>query len=319
LRDKIQGDIHASLEPLSGFEKIHLAFTAMEPKELEALKQRLGAQRAAQINSAPPQVRPGQDSGGIHRLPKSVPNIIAVTSGKGGVGKSSVTSMLAVSLARQGLKAGILDADITGPSIARIFGTREKPGVRGEDTLLPVDTKAGVKVLSMNLLVADENAPVIWRGPLINGAIRQLYANAAWEGLDYLLIDLPPGTSDANLTVFQSIPVDGVVIVTSPQDLVKMIVAKSVGMCKQLRLPILGLVENLAWIACPGCSRTILPFGPTRGEGVAKEFGIPFLGSLPIDAALSEACDLGQIDRYESKQFSEVARKIVEERKAMQA
>jgi Mrp family chromosome partitioning ATPase len=318
LRAKIEGDIDQALQDLEGFEHIHLAFTAMAPEELNALKQRLGAQRAGAINSQPgmPQHHSPEkpDAGGINRLPKKVPNIIAVTSGKGGVGKSSVTSMLATSLQRLGKKVGILDADITGPSIARIFGSSEKPGVKDESVLIPVDTKSGVKILSMNLLIDDEDAPVIWRGPLVNGAIRQLYSDAAWEGLDFLLLDLPPGTSDANLTVFQSIPVDGVVIVTSPQDLVRMIVAKSVGMCKQLRVPIIGLVENLAWVSCPGCDRVILPFGPTRGAAVAKDFGIPFLGSLPIDASLAEACDAGQIDRYESKAFAQVAEKVLESR-----
>jgi Mrp family chromosome partitioning ATPase len=316
LRAQIEQDIDQALRPMEGFDHIHLAFAAMEPEELQALRQRLGGQRARQINpqpGAPQHHSPGPaDAGGINRLPKKVPHIIAVTSGKGGVGKSSVTAMLATSLQRLGKKVGVLDADITGPSIARIFGAHDKPEVQDEQVLIPVGTKSGVKILSMNLLIDDEDAPVIWRGPLVNGAIRQLYSDAAWEGLDFLLLDLPPGTSDANLTVFQSIPVDGVVIVTSPQDLVRMIVAKSVAMCKQLRVPIFGLVENLAWISCPGCNRVILPFGPTRGEGVAKDFGVPYLGSLPIDAALAQACDAGQIDLYESKPFAQVAQKVLE-------
>jgi Mrp family chromosome partitioning ATPase len=251
-----------------------------------------------------------QDPGGINRLEKKAKQIIAITSGKGGVGKSSVTSMLAISLARQGFKTGILDADITGPSIARIFGTKEKPEIQGQDTLVPVPTASGVRILSMNLLIADEAAPVIWRGPLVNGAIRQLYGNAAWAE-DFLLVDLPPGTSDANLTVYQSIPLDGVLIVTSPQDLVKMIVAKSISMAKQLRVPVVGLVENMASVACGHCGEVLHPFGPSRGVEAAQAAGIPFLGSLPIDPKLAEACDTGAIAGYSNPAFDEIAKKVV--------
>jgi Mrp family chromosome partitioning ATPase len=312
LREQIQHDIQHALEDVEGFEHIHLSFGAMSPEQLAALKERLGAQRSSAINSQAPAAQ-GVNPGGINLLPRKAPFIIAVTSGKGGVGKSSVTSMLAVAMARMGQKVGVLDADITGPSIARIFGATERPSVGENDMMVPVDTKSGVKVLSMNLLLKEEQAAVIWRGPLINGAIRQLYAQGAWEGCDILLLDLPPGTGDANLTVFQSIPVDGVVIISSPQDLVRMIVAKSVGMCKQLKVPIIGLVENMAWIAC-SCGKIMLPFGPTRGEGVAKEFEIPFLGSLPLDGSLAEACDTGAIDRYESKALDAVAKKVMESR-----
>ena len=199
----------------------------------------------AEMNPKGPEPK---DAGGINRLPKKVPHLIAISSGKGGVGKSSVTAQLAMALTRLGHKTGILDADITGPSIARIFGVKDRPLLEGKDTLIPVSSVAGVNILSMNLLISDEKAPVIWRGPLINGAIRQLYANAKWEGHEFLLVDMPPGTSDSTLTVFQSLPLDGCVMVTTPQALVGMIVAKSIGMAKMLRVPILGLIENLAYV-----------------------------------------------------------------------
>ncbi|MES2200874.1 MAG: Mrp/NBP35 family ATP-binding protein [candidate division FCPU426 bacterium] len=250
------------------------------------------------------------DAGGINQLPRKVPHLIAVSSGKGGVGKSSVTAQLAMALSREGHKCGILDADITGPSIARIFGVKERPMLEGKDTLIPVMSKAGVSVLSMNLLISDERAPVIWRGPLINGAIRQLYANAKWEGHDFLLVDMPPGTSDATLTVFQSLPLDGVIIVSTPQALVGMIVAKSIGMAKMLRIPILGLIENLAYVPLPGTGEPYHVFGALKGEALAKEQGIPFLGALPIDPALADACDRGEIQSIDAPQFRSIARTL---------
>ncbi|MGH7441512.1 MAG: P-loop NTPase, partial [bacterium] len=245
-------------------------------------------------------------------LAKKVAHVIAVGSGKGGVGKSSVTAQLACALVREGHPTGVLDADITGPSIARIFGTDERPKVKdGEtDVILPVLTRAGVSVLSMNLLLGDERSPVIWRGPLINGAIRQLYANAAWEGLEYLLIDMPPGTSDANLTIYQSLPLDGVVIVTTPQSLVSMIVAKSLGMAKNLRVPVLGLVENLAYVQIPERTEPYYLFGPLRGQAVADDHGVPYWGSLPIDPALAEACDQGNIHTIDAPIFRDFARRL---------
>jgi Mrp family chromosome partitioning ATPase len=176
--------------------------------------------------------------------------------------------------------------------------------------LLPVDTKAGVPILSMNLLISDQNAPVIWRGPLINGAIRQLYTNAAWEGLEYLLIDMPPGTSDATLTIYQSLPIDGVVIVTTPQSLVGMIVAKSVAMAKTLRVPVLGLVENLAYVQVPERKDPYYVFGPLKGQAAADEFKVPYWGALAMDPAIAEACDKGQIHMVDNPQFREFAKQL---------
>src|SRR5665213_1011915 len=225
LKDNIKKSVAAAVEKALPGARLDLSLGAMTPEELEMLKRRLGAKRAEAIGSAGGIKASGDTSGkitgnagGINLLAKKVPHVIAVGSGKGGVGKSSVTAQLACALVREGHPTGILDADITGPSVARIFGANARPKVKSgeEDVIVPVDTRAGVPVLSMNLLITDERAPVIWRGPLINGAIRQLYANAAWEGLEYLLIDMPPGTSDATLTIYQSLPLDGVVIVTTP-------------------------------------------------------------------------------------------------------
>ena len=279
LKDTIQKDINKALAPL-GFHKVNVFFSVMSPDELAALKARLGAERSSKINSY--QGTAGKlagDAGGINRLPKKVPHLIAISSGKGGVGKSSVAAQLAMALSRAGFKTGILDADITGPSIARIFGVKDRPMLEGKDTLIPVPSAAGVSVLSMNLLISDEKSPVIWRGPLINGAIRQLYANAKWEGHDYLLVDMPPGTSDATLTVFQSLPLDGCIIVTTPQALVGMIVAKSIAMAKMLRIPIFGLIENLAYASsCRIRASPTTLFGAPQGGSRGQSPGHPLPG-----------------------------------------
>jgi Mrp family chromosome partitioning ATPase len=313
LKDQIRRDVGAAVRAADPALSLELTLGSMAPAELDMLKKRLGAQRAAAINSQGPTAgKISGDAGGINRLVKKVPNLIAVGSGKGGVGKSSVTAQLACALVREGHPTGILDADITGPSIARIFGATERPRVKdGEkDVLLPVETRAGVPILSMNLLISDEKAPVIWRGPLINGAIRQLYANAAWEGLDYLLVDMPPGTSDATLTIYQSLPLDGAIIVTTPQALVGMIVAKSLGMAKMLRVPVLGMIENMAYVEVPGHPGPYYLFGPLRGETAAKDAGVPYLGASPIDPALADACDKGEIHRMDAPVFRTIARSL---------
>lgn len=307
LKDQIRQDVAKAVETVAPGRKLELRFGSMSKEELEMLKKRLGAQKSDAIGKGP-----AKDHGGINLLAKKVPHVIAVGSGKGGVGKSSVTAQLACALVREGHPCGILDADITGPSIARIFGATERPRLQEgtQDMLLPVDTKAGVPILSMNLLISDQNAPVIWRGPLINGAIRQLYTNAAWEGLEYLLIDMPPGTSDATLTIYQSLPIDGVVIVTTPQSLVGMIVAKSVAMAKTLRVPVLGLVENLAYVQVPERKEPYYLFGALRGEAGAQELKVPFWGALPIDPALADACDKGAIDQIDTPIFRDFARRL---------
>lgn len=299
LKEQIQLSVREAVTRAVEGAELTLTLGAMTPDELAALRTRLGAQRSEAIGKGSGQTpgKVGEGAGGINLLPKRVPLIVAVGSGKGGVGKSSVTAQLACALQRLGHSVGILDADITGPSIARIFGSKERPKVKADepDVIIPVDTAAGVKILSMNLLIADENAPVLWRGPMINGAIRQLYANAAWEGVDILLIDMPPGTSDATLTIYQSLPIDGVVIVTTPQALVGMIVAKSLSMAKTMRVPVFGLVENLAYVQVPERKEPFYLFGPLKGEGAAKIFEVPYWGALPIDPALAQACDKGTI------------------------
>ncbi len=318
LKDQIRREVTEAVNLAVPGAKVELTLGTMSAAELNMLKQRLGAQRSQAIGSGQPSSggtdgKITGDAGGINRLKKKVPHVIAVGSGKGGVGKSSVTAQLACALVREGHPCGILDADITGPSIARIFGATERPLVKEDekDVIIPVLTQAGVPVLSMNLLLADEKSPVIWRGPLINGAIRQLYANGAWEGLEYLLIDMPPGTSDSTLTIYQSLPLDGVVIVTTPQSLVGMIVAKSIKMAQSLRVKVLGLVENLAYVQVPERKDPYYVFGPLKGQAAADEFKVPYWGALAMDPAVAEACDKGQIHTVDNPQFREFAKQLV--------
>jgi ATP-binding protein involved in chromosome partitioning len=315
LKDQIKSSVEEAVAKAAPGSKLELTLGAMTPAELLALRERLGAQRSEAIGKGAPSTpgKVGENAGGINLLPKRVPLIVAVGSGKGGVGKSSVTAQLACALQRLGKKVGILDADITGPSIARIFGSKEKPKVKADepDVIIPVDTAAGVKILSMNLLIADENAPVLWRGPLINGAIRQLYANAAWEGVEVLLVDMPPGTSDATLTIYQSLPIDGVIIVTTPQALVGMIVAKSLSMAKTMRVPIFGLVENMAYVQIPERAEPYYLFGALKGEGAAKIFEVPYWGALSIEPALAQACDKGTIQTIDDPRVREMAQHLL--------
>ena len=225
-----------------------------------------------------------------------VKRVIAVLSGKGGVGKSLVTGSLAIELARAGHKVGVLDADITGPSIPKMLGMSGKHAHGLGKLLLPEISEHGVKVMSSNLLLENETDPVLWRGPVIAGAIRQFWSETSWGPLDYLLVDMPPGTGDVALTVFQSLPVDGIVIVTSPQDLVSMIVAKAVNMAEKMNVPILGVIENMSYVTCPDCGRKIEVFGPSKLDDVAEEHGLDILGRMPIDPALAAACDAGTLE-----------------------
>ena len=224
-----------------------------------------------------------------------VKKVIGVVSGKGGVGKSLITSLLAVAAAREGKSVGILDADITGPSIPKIFGvTGHASG--DEYALYPATSESGVSVMSINLLLENMNDPVIWRGPVIAGAVKQFWTDVAWGELDYLFVDMPPGTGDVPLTVFQSLPVDGIIIVTSPQELVSMIVQKAVKMAEAMHIPVLGIVENMSYITCPDCGKPIYLFGKGRTEEVAASFGIPKSASLPVMPELAHLCDMGCID-----------------------
>ena len=224
--------------------------------------------------------------------------IVGIVSGKGGVGKSLVTSMLAVLAQRAGLRVGILDADITGPSIPRSFGLRDKAEA-SELGLLPSRTKTGIDVMSINLLLQNDTDPVVWRGPIIAGTVKQFWTDVVWGDLDIMFIDMPPGTGDVPLTVFQSIPVDGVVIVTSPQELVGMIVEKAVNMAHMMSIPVLALAENMSYVQCPDCGKRIQAFGESHVEEIAKKHGIETIAKLPIDPKLAAACDTGMIELFD--------------------
>lgn len=221
--------------------------------------------------------------------------VIAVVSGKGGVGKSLVTALCAVASERLGYRTAVLDADITGPSIPKMFGLTEK-AAGSELGLFPVVSRGGVRVMSLNLLLEDETGPVVWRGPVISGAVKQFWTDVVWGDVDYMFIDMPPGTGDVPLTVFQSIPVDGILIVTSPQELVSMIVAKAVNMAKLMKVPVLGLVENMSYCVCPDCGKKIPVFGESKFTETAKDFGIEPLWQLPIDPAFARLSDAGRIE-----------------------
>ena len=225
----------------------------------------------------------------------SVKKVIAVVSGKGGVGKSTVTSMLAVAMSRKGKRVAVLDADITGPSAPTAFGVSECQGATDEG-LYPALTTTGIQVMSINLLLDNPNDPVVWRGPVIAGAVKQFWTDVIWEDVDYLFVDMPPGTGDVPLTVFQSLPVDGIVIVTSPQDLVSMIVTKAVKMANMMHIPVLGFVENYAYLECPDCGKKINVFGESHLEEVAASFDLPILARLPIDPNVARCYDSGLME-----------------------
>lgn len=233
-----------------------------------------------------------------------IKKIIGVVSGKGGVGKSLITSILAVMMNNKGYKTAILDADITGPSIPKAFGIEEHPKQDG-DAFLPVKSKTGISVMSVNLLLDNPGDPVIWRGPVIAGAVKQFWTEVIWGDIDYMFIDMPPGTGDVALTVFQSIPIDGIVIVTSPQQLVSMIVEKAVNMAKAMDIPILGLVENMSYVKCPDCGKEIKIFGESHLDEVAKKFGVTVTDRLPMAPVIATACDQGMAEFLEGKYLPE--------------
>lgn len=228
----------------------------------------------------------------------SAKKVIGIVSGKGGVGKSLVTSLLAVLAQRKGLKTAILDGDITGPSIPKIFGVNSR--AQANDLgLLPAESKTGIKMMSLNLLVEEEDTPVIWRGPVIAGTVKQFWTDVVWGDLDCMFIDMPPGTGDVPLTVFQSIPVDGIIVVTSPQELVSMIVSKALNMAQKMNVPVLGLVENMSYIKCPDCGREMSVFGESKIKQVAEKYGVKLLGRIPLDPKLAAACDKGALELFE--------------------
>jgi len=233
-----------------------------------------------------------------HHPDAVVRRVYGVVSGKGGVGKSMVTSQLAVLLRRRGYAVGIMDADVTGPSIPQAFGIHEK-AVGTENALLPCVSEGGVQVMSINVLLDDETDPVIWRGPVIGGVVQQFWTDVIWD-VDFLLVDMPPGTGDVSLNVFQQIPLDGIVIVTSPQDLVSMVVEKAVKMAEKMGVPIVGLVENMSYVPCPDCGKKIYLFGEGKTEEAARRHGLPLLSQMPIDPALAKLVDEGKIEDMQS-------------------
>lgn len=226
----------------------------------------------------------------------SIKHVIGVISGKGGVGKSLVTGILATELARKGHKVGILDADITGPSIPKMFGLSGLHVFGQGDKIIPAQSKGGIKIMSTNLVLENENDPVLWRGPMLMGALKQFYEDTLWGDIDYLLVDMPPGTGDVALTVFQSLPIEGVVIVSSPQDLVQVIVGKAVKMATMMNVPVLGVVENMSYMECPECGHKLEPFGPSHLQEIVDEFKVADLGRIPIDPKVAASCDAGTFE-----------------------
>ena len=274
--DWVKSKVEEALKDLPGVKEVETEFVEAKPPELNEVK-----------------------------------HVVAVMSGKGGVGKSLVTSLLALSLARQGLDAGILDGDITGPSIPRMFGMTVRP--TGSDSgIIPVSTRTGIEMISMNLFLPHEDDAVIWRGPLIGRAITQFWEEVLWGKLDYLIVDLPPGTADAPLTVLQSLPVSGVVIVFSPQELAAMVVRKALQMCRDMKIPIIGVVENMSYLVLPDSGRRLDVFGKSKAEDMARAAQAPLLAQVPIDPELARLCDDGGLEQYDSSLITDFGKAFVE-------
>ena len=240
-----------------------------------------------------------------HEL-SDIKKVIGIVSGKGGVGKSMVTSLLAVTMQRRGFKTAVLDADITGPSIPKAFGLHEK-AMGDNNGIYPVMTKTGIEVMSVNLLLPDETDPVVWRGPVIANTVKQFWTDVIWNDVDYMFVDMPPGTGDVPLTVFQSLPIDGIIVVTSPQELVSMIVGKAVKMAGMMDVPVLGIVENMAYYECPDCKSRHYIFGESHIEEVAAKYGITSIAGMPVNPKLAAACDKGMIELYEGDWLDKTA------------
>ena len=309
----ISSDIEKALLKVQGVNAVNVETGVMTKKELDELRTSIQSQMksVAQVKTSDSPMPPG-----INRLErKGIRNVIAIMSGKGGVGKSFVTGFLAIQLTRLGYKVGILDADITGPSIAKMFGLKGPLSATPDRQVLPAKTKNGIKVVSMNLILEEPQMPVIVRGPIINSVIRQMFQDIQWGDLHFLLIDLPPGTSDAPLTVFQSLPLQGVVVVTTPQDLALMVVGKAINMAKTLSkqiaaVKILGLIENMSYATCPRCGEKIQVFGRSKAQETAKQANIPFLGSLPLDPEIARLADEGKLEDYSNPLFEEVTNAV---------
>jgi Mrp family chromosome partitioning ATPase len=312
LAKTISDDVQKAIMKL-GVKTVEVETSVMTKQELDEVRNIIKSKMSMQSSQ---QVAPGTMPPGINRLDKKgIRNIIAVMSGKGGVGKSFVTSFLAVQLTRLGYKVGILDADVTGPSIAKMFGLKGPLSVTPDKHVLPGTSKLGIKIVSMNLILEEPQMPVIVRGPIINSVIRQMFQDIEWGELHFLLIDLPPGTGDAPLTVFQSLPLQGVIVVTTPQDLAMMVVGKSINMAKKLSeqiasVKILGLIENMSYAVCTHCGEKLEIFGHGKTREAAREAGIPYLGSMPIDPEIAKLADEGRIEDYTNPLFEEVTRTV---------
>ena len=295
LQDQLQSEAKAAVLAVDGVQKVEIQLAEMSTEERQ---QFLAKAQPAQQAASP-----------LAQKMNDVKHVIAVMSGKGGVGKSLVSSLLAVALQREGQEVGVLDADITGPSIPKMFGIHTHP-VANPLGILPVDSSLGIKVMSINLLLPSEDDAVIWRGPLISGAIKQFWEEVIWGQLDTLVVDLPPGTSDASLTVMQSIPLSGVVLVTSPQDLAGMVVRKAAKMAQHLGIPILGVVENMSYFVTPDTGKRYDIFGRSHGRETARQLGVPFLGQLPLDRQIAELSDAGRIEEYAAEAFIPIAQTL---------
>jgi Mrp family chromosome partitioning ATPase len=292
LKDQIVADAKQAIVALNGIKHVDVELAEMSAEE----KQKLGLGA----------LQPG------HAEPfNDIRHVIAVVSGKGGVGKSLVSGLLAVALRRAGYQVGVLDADITGPSIPKMFfPTRVRPGA-SVFAIFPPESRTGIKVMSINLMLESDDQAVIWRGPIISGVIKQFWGDVLWKTLDYLIVDLPPGTSDASLTVMQSLPLSGIVLVTSPQDLAGMVVRKAAQMARDLQVPILGLIENMSYFICPDTGKRHDIFGTSHAENMTAELGTHFLGRLPIDPEIARLCDGGHIEDYSGDSFRTIAEEIV--------
>ena len=291
LKDQIEADVQKAVGAMPGVTQVNVTLTAMTDEERKAIM--------------------GEPAEGVAVQYDKVDRVVAVMSGKGGVGKSLVTALLATALARQGMHVGVLDADITGPSIPKLFGLRG-PVMSGPMGLWPLQSQTGIKVMSFNLLLEYEDQPVIWRGPLIGRAITELWGDVFWDKLDYLLVDLPPGTADAALTTLQSLPVNGIVMVTTPQSLASMIVRKAVHMAQMVNVPILGVVENMAYFICPDTGKQHEIFGPSHSHEVSITSGAPLLAQLPIDPTVATLCDEGQVEAVELAEVPEMVKAFVQ-------
>jgi Mrp family chromosome partitioning ATPase len=294
LKDQIVGDVKRTVGALEGLQSVEVELVEMTDEE----KQRIGIGL------------PQPERGAVEEL-NDIGRVIAVMSGKGGVGKSLVSGLLAVALRKEGHRVGILDADITGPSIPKMFFPDGAQLGMGRVGPIPPQSKGGIKVMSINLLLEQEDMAVIWRGPLVGGAIKQFWGDIYWGTLDYLIVDLPPGTSDASLTVMQSLPMSGIVLVSSPQDLAGMVVRKAANMARQMHTPILGLIENMSYFECPDTGKRYEIFGPSHAEETAWMIGVPFLGRLPIDPEIARLCDDGRVEEYSAEMFMPITQDLV--------